>query len=278
MCCSLGLDCGMGPGMAGSLSPVEKAWTGPKGGWSLTFWGMHWGQEPLVGVPLPSGPCMLWNLIDPASRGLFPLLWLAAARDLSKASFTINAHRRLASRSPPFPSPRSHHSPWNVGQTASWRLVGASFGISGSSLDSHAVPRQNSPSTSHSLLSCMDRSSLADPPEAGCAARLRDRAQVARDRLVEAVIRNARVSVGPCRRRSITAIAPLAPITSPAETTDLASPAHSPIPDWDHVGRGWWEKAILLLSNRGKAGFSCAEGHTRANSAQCKRVKKRETK
>ena len=99
----------------------------------------------------------VWNLIDPTSRGFLPLLWLAAARDLSKASFTINAHRRLASRSTPFPSPRSQHAPWNVGQTAS-------FGISGSSLDSHAVRRQDSPSTSDSLLSCMDRSSLACAP------------------------------------------------------------------------------------------------------------------
>ncbi len=59
------------------------------------------------------------------------------------------------------------------------------------------------------------------------------------------VIRNERMSVGPCRGRSIAAIAPLAPIASPAETTDLASPAHSPIADRDHVGRCWWKKAIL---------------------------------
>ena len=91
------------------------------------------------------------------------------------------------------------------------------------------------------------------------------------------VIRNERMSVGPCRGRSIAAIAPLAPIASPAETTDLASPAHSPIADRDHVGRCWWKKAILWPS-RGKAGFCCRRAHASKRDTVERAKKKGERK
>ena len=82
-----GLDSGMGPGMAGSHSPVEKAWTGPKGGWSLTFRGGGLGGRILGWRPLPSGPCMRLEPDRPCKPWLTPAAVVGCRSRLVKSFF-----------------------------------------------------------------------------------------------------------------------------------------------------------------------------------------------
>ena len=80
------------------------------------FGGRIFGSRP-SGVEMPSGPCMRLEPDRPCKPWLAPAAVVGCCSRLVKSFFH---HSRLASRSPPLPSPRSQPSPWNVGQTASF--------------------------------------------------------------------------------------------------------------------------------------------------------------